>query len=40
MAIQLAQEENGAESKGVDKEDDNVTRGDYGQGKSKKGYNG
>jgi hypothetical protein len=34
VAIQLAQEENDAQSNGVDKEDDNATRGDYGQGKS------
>ncbi len=38
VAIQLAQEENGAESIGVDKEDDNATRGDYGQGKSPLGH--
>ncbi len=32
VAIQLAQEENGAESKGVDKEDDSFNRDDYGHG--------
>jgi hypothetical protein len=38
VAIQLAQEENDAEGKGADREDDNVTRGDYGQGKIPLGH--
>jgi hypothetical protein len=38
VARQLAQEEKDTESKGVDREDDNVTRGDFGQGKSPGGH--
>jgi hypothetical protein len=38
VAIQLAQQKNEAESKGVDREDDNFTQGDYGQGKSPLGH--